>query len=82
LPQSILPTLGTTIFTQMSARAQKHTAITLSQGFPDFDGSSNLHERLAYHVAHGANQYAPMTGAQALGEAIADNSAEIFGYRP
>ena len=38
IPQSKLPQLGTTIFTQMSALAQQHQAINLSQGFPDFDG--------------------------------------------
>lgn len=38
IPQSKLPNLGTTIFTQMSALAQQHQAINLSQGFPDFDG--------------------------------------------
>ncbi|EDS6425555.1 pyridoxal phosphate-dependent aminotransferase [Salmonella enterica] len=82
IPKSKLPNLGTTIFTQMSALAQEHQAINLSQGFPDFDGPRYLHERLAYHVAQGANQYAPMTGAQALREAIADKTAEIYGYRP
>lgn len=40
IPQSKLPNLGTTIFTQMSALAQQHQAINLSQGFPDFDGST------------------------------------------
>ncbi|ECG1191548.1 pyridoxal phosphate-dependent aminotransferase [Salmonella bongori] len=82
IPQSKLPNLGTTIFTQMSALAQRYQAINLSQGFPDFDGPRYLQERLAYHVAQGANQYAPMTGAQALREAIADKTAEIYGYRP
>ncbi|PHM95562.1 methionine aminotransferase, partial [Salmonella enterica subsp. enterica serovar Typhimurium] len=82
IPKSELPNLGTTIFTQMSALAQKHQAINLSQGFPDFDGPRYLHERLDYHVAQGANQYAPMTGAQAMREAIADKTAEIYGYRP
>lgn len=62
IPESKLPALGTTIFTQMSATAQQHQAINLSQGFPDFDGPRYLQERLAYHVAQGANQYAPMTG--------------------
>ncbi len=38
IPESKLPALGTTIFTQMSALAQQHQAINLSQGFPDFDG--------------------------------------------
>ncbi|STV83936.1 methionine aminotransferase [Klebsiella pneumoniae] len=66
IPESKLPALGTTIFTQMSALAQQHQAINLSQGFPDFDGPRYLQERLAYHVAQGANQYAPMTGVPAL----------------
>jgi len=82
IPQSKLPAAGTTIFTQMSALAQQHQAINLSQGFPDFDGPRYLQERLAYHVAQGANQYAPMTGVAALREAIADKTAELYGYRP
>ncbi|MDU7373530.1 MAG: methionine aminotransferase, partial [Klebsiella michiganensis] len=47
IPESKLPSLGTTIFTQMSALAQQHQAINLSQGFPDFDGPRYLQERLA-----------------------------------
>ncbi|WP_391487865.1 pyridoxal phosphate-dependent aminotransferase [Leclercia tamurae] len=82
IPESKLPGLGTTIFTQMSALAQQHKAINLSQGFPDFDGPDYLQQRLAYHVANGANQYAPMTGAQPLREAIADKTAELYGYQP
>ncbi|MGP3593911.1 pyridoxal phosphate-dependent aminotransferase [Vagococcus sp. WN89Y] len=80
--QSKLPNSGTTIFTLMSALAQQHQAINLSQGFPDFDGPRYLQERLAYHVAQGANQYAPMTGVQALRDAIADKTADLYGYRP
>lgn len=82
IPESKLPSLGTTIFTQMSALAQQHNAINLSQGFPDFDGPRYLQERLAYHVAQGANQYAPMTGVQPLREAIADKTAELYGHSP
>lgn len=82
IPESKLPSLGTTIFTQMSALAQQHQAINLSQGFPDFDGPRYLQERLAYHVAQGANQYAPMTGVAALREAIVDKTEELYGYRP
>lgn len=82
IPESKLPSLGTTIFTQMSALAQQHQAINLSQGFPDFDGPRFLQERLAYHVAQGANQYAPMTGVAALREAIVDKTEELYGYRP
>jgi methionine aminotransferase len=82
IPQSKLPALGTTIFTQMSALAQQYQAINLSQGFPDFDGPRYLQERLAHHVAQGANQYAPMTGVQALRDAIADKTEELYGYKP
>lgn len=82
IPESKLPALGTTIFTQMSALAQQHQAINLSQGFPDFDGPDYLQQRLAYHVAHGANQYAPMTGALALRQAIAEKTAAQYGWQP
>ncbi|WP_288882362.1 pyridoxal phosphate-dependent aminotransferase [uncultured Kosakonia sp.] len=82
IPESKLPALGTTIFTQMSALAQQHQAINLSQGFPDFDGPRYLQELLAYHVAQGANQYAPMTGVQALREAIAEKTAALYGHQP
>ena len=82
IPESKLPALGTTIFTQMSALAQAHQAINLSQGFPDFDGPRYLQTRLAYHVAEGSNQYAPMTGVAPLREAIADKTAALYGYRP
>ena len=82
IPESKLPALGTTIFTQMSALAQAHQAINLSQGFPDFDGPRYLQTRLAHHVAEGSNQYAPMTGVAPLREAIADKTAALYGYRP
>ncbi|BDH46715.1 aminotransferase [Salmonella enterica subsp. enterica serovar Choleraesuis] len=81
-PQSKLPSLGTTIFTQMSALAAEHKAINLSQGFPDFDGPHYLRERLARHVEQGRNQYAPMTGVPELRQAIAEKTAACYGYRP
>lgn len=81
-PESKLPALGVTIFSQMSALAQQHNAINLSQGFPDFDGPRYLQERLAFHVSQGANQYAPMTGALPLREAIAGKTARLYGYQP
>ena len=82
IPESKLPALGTTIFTQMSALAAQHQAINLSQGFPDFDGPDHLKERLAWHVSQGANQYAPMTGVAPLREAIAEKTAALYGWLP
>jgi len=82
IPESKLPTLGTTIFTQMSALATQHNAINLSQGFPDFSGPAYLQERLAFHVSQGANQYAPMIGVLPLREAIVDKTAARYDHRP
>ncbi len=82
IPESKLPALGTTIFSQMSALAQRHNAINLSQGFPDFSGPDYLQQRLAYHVSQGANQYAPMTGALPLRQAIAEKTARLYDYQP
>lgn len=69
--RSKLPDIGTTIFTRMSALAQEHEAINLSQGFPDFDAPPALIEAMQEHLAAGHNQYAPMQGVPLLREQIA-----------
>jgi methionine aminotransferase len=76
---SKLPDVGTTIFTVMSALAQQHDAINLSQGFPDFDGPPQLLERVQYYLTHGFNQYPPMAGVASLREAIATKVANLYG---
>ncbi|BBD76807.1 methionine aminotransferase [Hydrogenophilus thermoluteolus] len=78
-PRSKLPEVGTTIFTVMSALAQAHGAINLSQGFPDFDPDPALLERVAYWMGAGKNQYPPMAGVPALREAIAAKLARCYG---
>lgn len=69
-PVSKLPDVGTTIFTVVSELAAETGAINLAQGFPDFEPPAYLRQRVAYHVEHGHNQYAPMHGVQVLREAI------------
>jgi len=76
---SKLPDVGTTIFTVMSQLAADTGAINLSQGFPSFEPPVELTERIAYHLAHGANQYAPMPGVPALREAIARKTQRMQG---
>ena len=78
-PETKLPKVGTTIFTQMSALAQAHQAINLSQGFPDFDGPQALLERVDHYIRQGANQYAPMAGVPALCSAIAAKVERCYG---
>jgi methionine aminotransferase len=69
---SKLPAVGTTIFTTMSQLADRHDAINLSQGFPDFQPPSELVELVARALRNGCNQYAPMPGLARLREAVAD----------
>ncbi|MDP5239427.1 methionine aminotransferase [Uliginosibacterium sp. 31-16] len=68
---SKLPSVGTTIFTVMSALAAEHGAINLSQGFPDYPCDPALLDALATAAKAGHNQYAPMAGLPALRQAIA-----------
>lgn len=70
LPQKHSAT-GTTIFTVMSALAQQHNAINLSQGFPDFPIDEKLAELLYEAAREGFNQYSPMPGLPMLRQAIA-----------
>jgi methionine aminotransferase len=78
LLESKLPDVGTTIFTVMSALAQQHGAINLSQGFPDFDGPAALLERVQHYLTHGFNQYPPMAGVMSLREAIAAKVHDLY----
>lgn len=71
--------LGTTIFTVMSALAQQHDAINLSQGFPDYDIDPRLSDFLTDATAKGYNQYSPMAGLPALRNAIAQDVAKRYG---
>ncbi|HTN16414.1 MAG TPA: methionine aminotransferase [Chitinophagaceae bacterium] len=59
------------IFTTMSALAQQHNAINLSQGFPDFAIDEALPQLLYEASSQGFNQYAPMAGLPELRAAIA-----------
>jgi len=77
--QSRLPHVGTTIFSVMSALAQQHGAINLSQGFPDFDAPAELLSLLDQATRAGHNQYAPMPGAPVLREAIAAKVQALYG---
>ncbi|MFY0671880.1 MAG: methionine aminotransferase [Bacteroidia bacterium] len=76
---SKLPNTGTTIFTVMSALANKHNAINLSQGFPDFSCHPKLVELVTRQMKSGANQYAPMAGVAQLREQIALKTQKLYG---
>lgn len=81
---SKLPTVGTTIFTKMSALANQHNAINLSQGFPNFKSDKTLINSVSKAMQSGYNQYAPMAGNLELREAIAAKFMELYNtsYHP
>jgi methionine aminotransferase len=79
--ESRLPSVGTTIFTVMSALAQEVGAINLGQGFPDFEGDPALVEHVAAAMREGLNQYPPMAGVAPLREAIAAKVEQLYGKR-
>ena len=77
--QSRLPTVGTTIFTVMSALAAENGAVNLGQGFPDFDCDPALTRAVTDAMARGQNQYPPMPGVAPLRDAIASKIAALYG---
>lgn len=62
---------GVTIFSTMTALAQRLKAINLSQGFPDFAAPDALIEALCDATRSGYNQYAPGDGWLPLREQVA-----------
>lgn len=75
---SKLPDQQTTIFTVMSAMANKHGALNLSQGFPDFPSDPVLIELVSKAMQDGYNQYAPMPGFIGLREALCNKYQLLY----
>jgi methionine aminotransferase len=68
---SKLPETGASIFSVMSALAQEHSAVNLSQGFPDFEVDESLRKKLSEAALSGWHQYVPMPGMPVLREETA-----------
>lgn len=76
---SKLPSVGTTIFTVMSALAAEHQAINLGQGFPDYPMSPELTGLVDKAMRDGHNQYVHMNGYGPLREALAEKVQYLYG---
>ena len=74
--------LGTTIFAEMTALAERTGAINLGQGFPDADGPAEAIEAAVLALRGGANQYAPLPGVPPLREAVLAHQRERYGLEP
>lgn len=68
---SKLPAQGVTIFSVMTALAQRLNALNLSQGFPDFPAPEALLQALAKATLDGNNQYSLGDGVLALRQELA-----------
>ncbi|MDB5966661.1 MAG: aminotransferase [Polaromonas sp.] len=79
--RSKLPSVGTTIFTVMSALALEKNAVNLGQGFPDFECDPRLVDAVSEAMRRGLNQYPPMPGVPVLREAISDKLLKLHGRR-
>ncbi|PJF25867.1 MAG: aminotransferase, partial [Phototrophicales bacterium] len=70
---------GTTIFTEINDLAQKHGALNLGQGKPDFDAPPSIVAEAVKALQSATyNQYAPGVGASVLREAIAAHSGRFY----
>jgi N-succinyldiaminopimelate aminotransferase len=74
--------LGTTVFTEMTALAERTGAINLGQGFPDTDGPPAVIEAAILALRSGKNQYAPLGGVEPLREAVLEHQRRYYGLDP
>ncbi|MDG5490428.1 methionine aminotransferase [Psychroserpens sp. SPM9] len=79
-----LTKVDTSIFSVMSALANKHNAINLSQGFPNFESDQKLIDAVSNAMNTGYNQYAPMAGSFDLRQAISKKFEYLYNssYHP
>ena len=68
---SKLPAQGVTIFSIMTAMAQRLNALNVSQGFPDFPAPAELLQPLSQATLEGHNQYSAGDGLLSLREQVA-----------
>jgi N-succinyldiaminopimelate aminotransferase len=71
--------LGTSIFAEMSALAERTGAVNLGQGFPDTDGPPEVLEAAIAAIRAGRNQYPPGLGVPELRGAVAEHQRRFWG---
>ncbi len=76
--KSKLPDFSNSIFATMTQLAEKHKAINLSQGYPDFNSPQELLTLVQKHIAEGRNQYAPMKGADTLRKTLSKKYKNLY----
>lgn len=70
--------MQTSVFERMSGLANRHGAVNLGQGFPDFGWPDEILDAAARALKEGSNQYPPSRGIAPLRQAIADHYKRHF----
>jgi N-succinyldiaminopimelate aminotransferase len=81
-PAARLEGLGTTVFTEMTALAERTGSINLGQGFPDTDGPPAVIEAAILALRTGKNQYAPLGGVEPLRQGVLEHQRGYYGLDP
>jgi N-succinyldiaminopimelate aminotransferase len=74
-----LEPFGTSVFGEMSRLALEHSAVNLSQGFPDFDGPDLAKDAAIAAIRAGHGQYARTTGIPDLHRALSEKFRRYWG---
>lgn len=67
------------VIREMTRLANRHSAINLAQGMPDFEAPAPVKEAACQAIRDGFNQYAITWGAPVLRQAIAEKSGRFNG---
>jgi aminotransferase len=67
------------VIREMTRLAQRHQAVNLSQGFPDFAAPAAIKDAACRAILDDINQYAVTWGARPLREAIASSFSRRYG---
>src|SRR5690349_3048481 len=79
MAKTALKALGTSVFSEMTALANQHGAVNLSQGFPDFEGPSAVVDDAVNALREGHNQYGRSLGVLPLVQAVARHQQRRYG---
>ncbi len=69
------------VIREMTRLANRHQAVNLSQGFPDFDPPEEILEAARRALLEGYNQYATTWGAEDFRQAIAESALRFQGLQ-
>lgn len=78
MAKTALAALGTSVFSEMTALANRHGAVNLSQGFPDFEGPAAVVDDAVAALRAGHNQYGRSMGVLPLVQAVARHQRRFY----